>query len=93
MSCNNCPNATLVFTSGGMYVECSALQALGVPPSRPGRPAGRVMVSLGTYLIPQECPNPEVPVELKQVFDARKTQPCLDGAGNRLPRRSQRKNR
>ena len=91
MNCSQCPSATMVYTSGGMYVECAALRAMGQPPARPGRPLGSVMVSLGTFFIPQECPNPDVPVELKLEFDARKTQPCLDGEGNRLPRRSRRK--
>ena len=91
MNCSQCPSATMVYTSGGMYVECAALRAMGQPPARPGRPLGSVMVSLGNYFIPKECPNPDVPSELKLAFDARKTQPCLDGEGKPIPRRSRRK--
>ena len=81
----------MVYTSGGMYVECAALRAMAQSPARPGRPLGSVMVSLETFFIPKECPNPDVPSELKLAFDARKTQPCLDGEGKPLPRRSRRK--
>ena len=91
MNCSQCPSATMVYTSGGMYVECAALRAMGQPPARPGRPLGSVMVSLGTFFIPKECPNPDVPSELKLAFDARKTQPCLDGEGKPIPRCSRRK--
>ena len=90
MNCSKCPHATLVYTSGGMHVECAAILAMALPPARHNHRRGVVMVSLGTYFIPKECPNPDVPAELKIEFDARKTQPCRDGDGNLISRRSTR---
>ena len=81
----------MVYTPGGMHVECAAIRAMELPPARNAHQRNRVMVYKEQFFIPKECPNPEVPSELKVDFDLRKTQPCRDGNGNLIPRRSKRK--
>lgn len=87
MTCLDCPNATMVHASGGMYIECAAIQAMSLPPARLVHPRHRVLVYMGQVFIPKECPNPEVPCDLKTQVDPRKTQPCRDENGAILPRR------
>lgn len=91
MNCSKCPNGNMVYTSGGVHVECAAILAMDLSPSRPGHRHGVVMVYMGKFFFPKECPNPAVPVELKVEFDARKTQPCRDAEGTLIPRVSKRR--